>query len=193
LLQWRRWMFMLVIPFTYYALNGIWRLSKKLSFQNSKSYWKSWGQKVKGLFLLTISLGCVYLATPVLMNSVNAGVFSIPIVNRFFSFSPTVPYQDVNDVIYAMRWLDRNMNSSSCLVSHLAFLGWSQLYLNYSHTIVHFENDVDVALNSALEHGFSQVYFVWWNDSNGWYGISVSECFAKVENFGRIAVYDYSV
>jgi hypothetical protein len=39
------------------------------------------------------------------------------------------------------------------------------------------------ALDSAFEHGFSRVYFVWWNESVGWYGITVPEGFARLTGF----------
>jgi hypothetical protein len=35
------------------------------------------------------------------------------------------------------------------------------------------------------------VFFVWWNEPIGWYGISVPETFIRVQDFGRISVYVY--
>jgi len=125
------------------------------------------------------------------MSSVNVGLFSVSAVNKVFSFAPTVPYEDVDSVVEAMKWLDGNMDGSSCVVLQHAFLWWGKLYLGNGHVIVHFENDVDLALDSAFEHGFSCAYFVWWNQPIGWYGITVPEGFARLRDFGRISVYEF--
>lgn len=188
---WHRWMFMLVYPFTFYAVNGLRlflrmdegeKLRLKISFSN---------RKVKGMVLLTVTLGCVYLATPFLMSTVNIGLFSFP-VSEYFSSAPTVPYQDVNDVINSMKWLNENMDSNSCVVLQHAFFFWGALYLDKSHMIVRFESDVDLAVHTAFDHGFNRVFFVWWNQPIGWYGVTVPEYFVSRENFGRISVFEFS-
>jgi len=56
---------------------------------------------------------------------------------------------------------------------------------------VYFEVDVDSAVKTGFENGFNDVYFVWWNEPIGWYGISVPETFVRVQDFGRITVYEY--
>lgn len=186
LTYWHRWMFMLVYPFTFYAANGI------------KNYWsgdlrglRSIDKKVLGMICVTVSLGCVYLATPVLMSNVNVGLFSLNPVNKYFSFAPTVPYQDVDSVKEAMAWLEKNMDENDCLLVQHAFVFWGQLYLDRSHTLIHFENDVDMALDKACQLGFRHIYFVWWNEPIGWYGITVPEAFTSLKDFGRISVYEY--
>jgi hypothetical protein len=108
-----------------------------------------------------------------------------------FSFAPTVPYEDVDSVMQAMNWLNTNMGSSSCVVLHLAFVQWGLLYLNQTHEIVHFSNDVNSAVNVSVEHGFKQVFFIWWNENIGWYGITVPNGFIRLKDFGRISVYEY--
>jgi hypothetical protein len=50
---------------------------------------------------------------------------------------------------------------------------------------------VNSAVSTAFSNGFSRVFFVWWNEPIGWYGISVPESFARVQDFGRISVYVY--
>lgn len=182
---WHRWMFMLVYPFTFYAVNGV------------KKYWNDHkagkllfaDKKVSGMICITFLLGFVYLATPVLMSTVNVGLFSVNPVNKYFSFSPTVPYQDVDSVKEAMAWLDKRLDENSCLLVHHAFLFWGQLYLNKSHRLIHFENDLNMAVDKAYELDFSHIYFVWWNEPIGWYGITVPEFFIRLKDFGRISVY----
>ncbi|MBE0520418.1 hypothetical protein IBX35_05190, partial [Candidatus Bathyarchaeota archaeon] len=92
---WHRWMFMLVFPFTFYAVNGLSELLRKCNCGNSMLGMSFSDRKVKGMFLLTVMMGSVYLATPVLMSTVNVGIFSVFPVCRYFSFAPTVPYEDV--------------------------------------------------------------------------------------------------
>ena len=94
----------------------------------------------------------------------------------------------------AMNWLNKTMGSSSCVILHHAYLFWGQLYLDNSHSIVTFENnDVNLAVNKALENNFSTVYFVWWNTPIGWYNVSVPSNLMNIQNFGRISVYVYGV
>ena len=189
---WHRWMFMLAYPFTFYAVSGLAKLFKRRDGGNFLSSAKFSRGIAVGAVLLTIVLAGVYLATPVLMNTVNVGIFSVYPAYKYFSSSPTVPYNDVSNVIQAMKWLDGSMNGNSCVILYHAFLQWGSLYLNKSHVIVHFDYDVDMALNAALEHGFSSVYFVWWNHDIGWYGVTVPNYFARIENFGRISVFEFS-
>jgi hypothetical protein len=97
----------------------------------------------------------------------------------------------VDSVVEAMAWLNDNLDSASCVALQHAFLRWGELYLDKSHTIVHFTSDLDSAVSTAFSHGFGGVFFVWWNEPIGWYGISVPESFVSVQDFGRISVYVY--
>jgi len=182
---------MLVYAFTFYAINGLSKLSKRCDSGGFAVKLKNSEKKVKGMLLLTVLLGCVYLATPVLMSTLNVGVSSIPCVYRYFSVSPTVPYQDVDAVINAMEWLDKNMEDNSCVILHHAFVFWGSLYLNNSHIIVHFTNNITAALNICFENGFSTIYLVWWNQNIGWYNFTPPDYFNPVENFGRISIFKY--
>jgi len=189
---WHRWMFMLVYPFTFYAVNGFSKLLPKTSCEG-KTRASSWfsNKKATATILLTFSLGAAYLATPVLMVYASVSVPSITATYLYFSNSPTVPYEDVNSVVQAMSWLNGNMTAVSCVVLQQAFLSWGRLDLDKSHVIVYFENDVNSAVSTAFGHGFSRVFFVWWNTPIGWYGISVPGSFVSVQDFGRISVYAY--
>jgi hypothetical protein len=188
---WHRWMFMLVYPFTFYAVNGFGRLLKKVGGKTTNfSSWFS-DKKAATMILLTFSLGIAYLATPLLMNYTTASVPVVPNTGLYFSTSPTVPYEDVSSVVEAMNWLNNHLDAVSCVALQRAFLRWGELYLDRSHEIVHFEVDVTAALTTGFENGFSSIFFVWWNEPIGWYGISVPEGFVSVQDFGRISVYVY--
>ncbi len=188
---WHRWMFMLVFPFTFYAVNGFGRLYS--GFRGVKVRFSSWVSSRKGsaMVLLTFALGMAYLATPVSMVYASASVPAVSGTYLYFSTNPTVPYEDVDGVVEAMGWLDDSLDAVSCVVLQHAFVTWGQLYLDRSHVIVQFESDIDLAVNTAFSSGFSRVFFVWWNQPIGWYGVSVPDYFVSVQDFGRISVYEY--
>jgi hypothetical protein len=194
---WHRWMFMLVYPLTFYAVNGFGILKGKLA-ANAKHYFSSWlsNKKPAAMILLTSSIGTAYLTTPVWIDyanvaNANTDAPSVSGISNYFAASPTVPYEDVNSVVQSMNWLNENLGANSCVALQHAFLFWGQLYLDKVHSIVHFEIDASVAIETALNHDFSHVYFVWWNEPIGWYCVSVPEHFVSVQNFGRISVYLY--
>jgi hypothetical protein len=188
---WYRYMFMLVYPLTFYAVAGISKLTRKFSEVKHHLYF---GKKaaVAAMVLLTFSLAFAYLATPVIMLSGNENVASLSGNGHYFSTTPTVPYEDVNSVVQALRWLDGNMNATSCVLLQHAFLSWGQLYLNKSNAIVHFEIDPSLATKTALDHNFAHIYFIWWDKSVSRFGVSVPGHFVNLQNFGRISVYVYN-
>jgi hypothetical protein len=188
---WHRWMFMLVYPFTFYAVYGLSRIVPKLSEKRFSFASLFSSKKAAAMVSLTLLLGVAYLATPVLMVYANTSVSSVSGTYLYFSTSPTVPYQDVNSVIQAMGWLNESMDTNSCVLLQHAFQFWGELYLDKSHVIVTFDSDVDLAVETALVHGYGRIYFVWWNTPIGWYNVSVPSSFVGLEDFGRISVYAY--
>jgi hypothetical protein len=188
---WQRWMFMLVYPFTFYAVNGFVRLLKKFGGKTANvHHWLS-DRKAKAMVLLTFALGIAYLATPLLMAYTTVSVPVVTGTYRYFSTSPTVPYEDVNSVVKAMDWINNNLDAASCVALQHAFLRWGELYIDKSYTIVNFDIDVNSGVNTGLANGFKNVFFVWWNEPIGWYDISVPKDFVSVQDFGRISVYVY--
>lgn len=189
---WHRWMFMLAYPFTFYAVKGAKTLLSWLQRDCSAlGKFVRLRKKVFGMVLATAFLGAVYLATPFLMVNVGFGIYSLCPVCRYFSSSPTVPYQDVDGTIQAVRWLKDNMQSDSCAVLQNAFVAWARLYLESSHDVIGYMNDVDLAVDLALQNGYEHIYFVCWNENIGWYGVYVSEYFVQLQNFSRISVFEY--
>jgi len=188
---WHRWLFMLVYPFTFYAVKGVGRLLSKFRQRNMRfSSWFS-DKLAVAMILLTSSLGVAYLATPLLMVYANTSVPYVSGTYLYFSTCPAVPYEDVNSVVEAMGWINDHLDAVSCVALQHAFLRWGELYLDKSHTIVHFEADVNSAVNTGFGNGFDSVFFVWWNEPIGWYGISVPESFVRVRDFGRVSIYVY--
>jgi hypothetical protein len=189
---WHRWMFMLAYPFTFYAVNGVNRLlNSPMKIELGLKRLKPPRKKVYGMILSTVLLGGVYLASPVLMVTVGVGIFSLVPICRYFSSSPAVPYQVVDGLVQAMQWLKDNMENTSCVVLHLSFVQWAKIYLDGSHNVIGYNNDIQGALNLALEHGFNDVYFVCWNENIRWYGLKVPEYYIPKEKFGNISVYTF--
>jgi hypothetical protein len=188
---WSRWMLMLAYPFTFYAVNG---LSKILRGSNgAKSRLGGLSRKlVYGLLGVTVLMGSVYLATPLLMNTVQVGWFVLPYVSGHFSSAPAVPYRDVAGVSQAMAWLNENMDGNSCVLVNHVFVQWENLYLDKSHVTMQFWNDACLGLDDALNRGYGSVYFVWWNTDIGWYNVSVPNQFVSLKDFGRITVYEFT-
>jgi hypothetical protein len=123
--------------------------------------------------------------------SSNGNISYVVGISPYFSTSPAVPYEDVDSVVQAMNWLNNELQAGSCVLLHHAFLRWGELYLDKSHTIVHFETDINAGLRAGFENNFSSLFFVWWNKPINWYGINTPESFIRVQDFGNISVYVY--
>jgi len=187
---WHRWMFMLVYPFTFYAVNGLRRA--RISSRLNGATWfhpRKYGNKL--MTAATLILGMTYLVSPVLMANLNSSLPSVTSASAYFSVSPTVPYEDVDSVVALMGWLNSNMTEDSCVLLQHAFVSWGQIYLNETRTIVQFEVDPKKALSTAVEHGFGRLLFVLWSVKIGWYGTETPDGFAEVHSEGRLSVYEY--
>ena len=174
---WWRWMLMLVYPFTFYAANGITKILQAsrgaFSLTVPRVRWaKLAGWTVKLILILPLALGLVFMATNMQGTA--------------------VPLRDVDDTIRAMRWLNAQMDNGSALLTHDAFMFWGRVYLDESRVSICFKDDVQRAIDVALQRGFSSVYFVWWNQNTGGYGVTVPSYFARLEDFGRISVFEFS-
>jgi hypothetical protein len=132
------------------------------------AYWT-----VKLILILPLSLGLVFMATNMQGTA--------------------VPLRDVDDTIGAMRWLNAHMDDGSALLVHDAFSNWARLYLDKSHVIIYFEDDVQRAIDVALQLGFSRVYFVWLNENIGWFSLKVPNGFVAVFSSGRVSAFEHSM
>jgi hypothetical protein len=187
---WHRWMFMLAYPFTFYAVNGTENLLSRIS--QCKTTLGKIRNKVSVMVSATVLLAVIYLATPFLMVHAGFGIYSLYPTSRYFSSAPTVPYQDIDGTISAMQWLKDNMHNDSCAVLQNAFATWAKLYLKNSQNVIAYINDVDLAVNLALQKNYQNIYFVCWNKEIGWYGTYVPENFKEeLQSFDRISVFEY--
>lgn len=196
---WSRWMLMLVYPFTFYAINGIEKALHAKGLGVSPKWKRLDWMKVtkrttKVLVVASSLLGLVFMTCPLLFGSF--GLVGLPTTVNYVPStmqSNSLPLVDVDSATNALKWVSTRMNNSSAFLAQDAFYWWSRLYLNETHTIVYFKDDFDGAIRAAQEHGFSTVYFVWWNTDIGWYGISVPKYFVQLASFDRISVYDYVI
>lgn len=173
---WYRWMLMLVYPFTFYAVNGITKIlrsSRKgvnLNLRHVRGI-KLWEKAVKLILILPFSLGLVFMATAMQGSA--------------------VPPRDVDDTMSAMQWLDSRMDDGSAVLTQVAFLNWARLCLDGRHTVIRFRDDFEGAINVALQHGCNDIYFVWWNENTGRFGLTVPNYFVSVFESGRISVFNH--
>ena len=188
---WYRWMFMLVYPFTFYAINGVKRLTEKIQEGTKNLHLSSRLSNKRSVMMVmvTFGLGIGYLITPGLMIFANTSLPVPPSVPSYFSTSPTVPYEDVGSVTAAMCWLNNNTDDFSGVILQHFFLFFGQLYLGGDKLIFRVQNDVDLAVHVALDRGVSRVYFVYWNQPIGWPRVDIPAYFVSIRDFGRISVY----
>jgi hypothetical protein len=196
---WHRWMRMLVYPFTFYAVNGIWKVLHSTSESVTPTFrrlrWLKLSKRTAKLILiLSFSLGSLFMTVP--LFSGRAGLFGFPTTTSYLPssmLSNSVPVQDVEGVVEAMEWLNVEMSDGSALLAHDAFLPWAELHMDGRHVKVYFKDDVEGAINVALEGGFAPVYLVWWNENIGWYRLSVPEGFVDLFSSGRISIFEHQV
>jgi hypothetical protein len=191
---WDRWMFLLVYPFTFYAVVGVLKVLESANGVVRPSVgWLNWMKVSKKTIVALLSsmglLTSVYIGAT--LQSDNYVIMSVPTISRYFSVAPTVPLQDVSDTVKVMEWLNGNIDNGSCVLVHSAFLSWARLYLDENHTIVAYSNDTARALNVAASQGFNSVYLVWWGEDIGWYWFTVPSYFRMVFQSGRMAAFLY--
>jgi len=193
LLLWNRWMLMLVFPFTFFAVEGLWKVAKcgeALSLSRFLGWFKLPRKVGIGLSLLSVVVGGLFMTWPLI-----DGKYGIIGVEGTFRYVPStmqsssVPLRDTESTIEAYEWLNANMNSDSSLLVHDVFLYWTQLYLDDNHHAVVFYNDLEKATEFALENGFTTAYLVWWNEDIGWYTLNLSDNYISVFASGRISVF----
>jgi hypothetical protein len=195
--MWSRWMLMLVYPFTFYTANGVSRIIHAGGLSVSPRWkrldWLKVSEHVaEGLLIVSFCLGLVFMACPLVSGKF--GLVGLPTTVNYVPStmqSNTLPLVDVDSTVNALKWVNTRMDGNSAFLAQDAFHYWSQLYLNGTHAIVYFKNDFGTAIETAHEHGFSTLYFIWWNTNIGWYGITVPSYFARLMSFDRISVYLY--
>jgi hypothetical protein len=193
LLLWNRWMLMLIFPFTFFAVEGLCKVAKygeAFSISRFLAWFKITKKVAIGLSLLTFVVGCLFMTWPLI-----EGKYGIIGVENTFRYVPStmqsssVPLQDTQGTIEAYNWLNAHMNAGSSLLVHDVFEFWTMFYLEEQHIAFVFDNDVEAAVDFALENGYEETYLVWWNEDFGWYNLRLSQDWVSVFDSGRISVY----
>ncbi|WNZ29532.1 MAG: hypothetical protein IAX21_01280 [Candidatus Bathyarchaeota archaeon] len=193
LFLWARWMLLLIYPFSFFAANGLAKLSKNVSWVNVSRFF-SWFKINKnvgaGLALISIMVGALFMCWPLV-----DGKYGIIGWGGTFKYVPStmqsssVPLQDTQGVIDAYTWLNTNMDEDSSLLVHDVFDMWTMLYLDENYQAFLFDHDLENAAEYAFNEGYSSNYFVWWNQDISWYNLRVQDSWVSVYDSGRISVY----
>jgi len=196
---WYRWMLMIVYPFVFYAVNGVGRVwQSRSAIAVSGNKWLRWmkvsKRSVLGILLLTVLLGSIFMATPLLFD--RYGVFSIPTT---WSYIPStmlynsIPFRDVDGLLQVFKWLNSYMYDHSAVLLQQCIVSWADIYLDKRYTIVFYQIDVEKAIEVARNDDFDPIYLVWWNQDIGWYGITVPDRdFISVFSYDRMSVFVFS-
>ena len=193
LLLWGRWMLMLIFPFTFFAVNGLWNVTKSLRGVSIFRF-IGWLKVTRNigvcLALVSIIFGVLFMAFPLV-----DGKYGVVGWGGTFKYVPStmqassVPLRDTEGVIEAYSWLNNNMGVDSSLLVHDVFEFWTLLYLDQNHVAYVFDWDLEAAANSAVADGYECAYFVWWNEDIGWYNLRWSADWVSVFDSGRISVF----
>ncbi|MCK4885200.1 hypothetical protein KAS24_03920, partial [Candidatus Bathyarchaeota archaeon] len=193
LLLWARWMLMLIVPFTYFAANGLWKVNKSLQGITLTKHLK-WLKITKKLtytlLLIFLILGGLFVSWP--LTKTGQGLINWPGTFKYFPSTmqtSSIPLQDTKAVTEAYTWLNNNMNKTSSLLVHDTFEFWTLLYLDQNHIAYLFDNNLQAALTSAQNEGYQSIYFVWWNQDIDWYNLELSNNWVSIQDYGRISIY----
>jgi hypothetical protein len=187
-LLWDRWMQLLVVPYTLYAVYGLRAVQQSRHRRLAR----------KGLAVLCallVGFGILYVATP--------STFPISTPMVFFpasKYSPmtllrhTTPLEDTPHIVNGLQWLNTQMGDGACLLARTTFLPWARLHLDADASIINYRNErVAVGLSYAQSLNYTEIYWLWWTNGVGlhWYGQSVPTAFTPVYQSGAIVVYQF--
>lgn len=188
LLLWDRWMQLLVVPYTLYAVYGLRTLKQPCHRLPVR----------KGLAVfcaLLVGFGILYVASP--------STFPISTPTVFFpasKYSPitllrhTTPLEDTPHIVNGLQWLNTQMGDDACLLARTTFLPWAQFRLNADAHVINYRNErVEMGLSYAQSLNYTEIYWLWWTNGVGlhWYGQSVPAAFTPVYQSGAIVVYRF--
>jgi len=175
-----RWMFMLIFPFSFYAVNGLEKLRAK-SF-SLKIIKKKITTTTFILALFTCIAG-IYVTSPV-------PIFGACVVNR--SIPPTMLQASIDlkvipDTVTTLGWLNNQADNTSCIVLEQRFSGWALIYLDETVNTISYPANMlaNEALAEAVNKGFNKIYFLWYVGL----GALDSYTFDTVYVNGEVAVY----
>jgi hypothetical protein len=126
----------------------------------------------------------------------NLAFFSAGRINSYLPSTmqhSTIPLQDQDDLINAIKWLNLNHHENSCVLIHHALLPWTRLYPSETITRIYYVLNIKDALDLALKEKFNYIYLIWWNTEIGWYKIAIPDHFEEVYRSGRISIFQHKL
>jgi hypothetical protein len=186
-------MLLLIFPFTFYATNGFWKITKSLPGNRILTYFRKFKATkpiILSLFIASIILGSLFMVWP--LNNKDEGLVRW---GGSFKYVPStmqttsIPLRDIEPLQKAYQWLNNNMNNNSALLVHDAFDNWAMLYLNINHKAYLFDFDIEQAAKRATTEGYQTHYFVWWNQTIDWYQLQPQNNWTIIQQYNRLTIY----
>ena len=171
----QRWMMLLVFPLSIYAVRGF----DRFGLFDDGNKWK---------------LASILLAFLVVGVGYSSGVFSYVVLPN--SWVPTnlvqssIPWNQVDDVMNVLGWLNENAALNSCVLTEERFYGWTLIYVARANSDVRVipygaSSSCMPALEKALHDGFNQVYLIWLTDQQ-------LPSFRAVHSRKTVSVFEYA-
>lgn len=171
-----RWILLLVFPLAFFAVKGFEKLKSRL---------------LKGVltgFMVLLSFSFVFLPAEA----------AFPYFSLYPRYVPSsmlqnsVPLSDCEDVAWALKWVEKNVEDGDSLLVHDAFNGWALLYGDGVKIVRYGYASPENAALAFSQQGYRRVYLIWWVSGEGWHGYaSLPATFKEVYRCGRIAIYEF--
>jgi hypothetical protein len=206
---WNRWVYLLVYPLLFFAVQGLERLWHFAP--NTKGKIKRLLPKV---FAIAYIFSLLVLSGYYLTTSPENAFPYFSQYNPYLAEIPSSMLQNtlsINDnpsLVACFEWLNNNTTENSVIMSHYALYNLAVIYIPSHHIVIvdqgpsmwaNLQNGTTLAdqmLSTAKEYsagGHVKVYTVWWISGDGWYGIrSLPSDFKEVYYSGKMAVYLYN-
>lgn len=209
LFYWNRWVYLLVYPLLFLAVEGLAKLWQFCS-GNAKKIRRLIPKAVAITYIaLLLALSGFYLTA-----SPESQISFFSSNNPYLSFIPssmlqnTLPINENPSLVACFDWINNNGVNNSSVVIHYALYNLAAMYVIEKSVIPvnhnpsmneHLQNesslltDIIDTSRDALAAGSSTVYTVWWVNGDGWYKISsLSYDFKELYRSGGMAVYVFN-
>ena len=205
LYYWNRWVYLLVYPLLFFAVEGLsilWEFSAKNKVKIKRFIPKAFALSY---MILLLTLSSFYLAV-----SPENQISFFSSNSQFLSFIPssmlqnTLPISQNPSLVSCFNWINNNSANKSAIVVHYALYDLAAEYVHgkpifsieqntllapsQNGTLV--QSEMVKASRTALDAGNSAVYTVWWISGDGWYNVSsLPPNYKEVFRMNQMAVY----
>jgi hypothetical protein len=204
---WSRWVFLLVYPLLFFAVDGLDKLWRFWASHKTKVMHFAPKVLAGAYVILLLTLSGFYLA-----ESPKSQIAFFSTDNPYLSYIPSsmlqnaVPIEDNPSLVACLNWVNTNTPENSTLVIHYALYDLGVIYVPGRLVVPVYEgasgeynqNETGIvdgmvwAANSSLHNGTGAVFTVWWVSGDGWYKISdLPSVFKEVYQADRMAVYTF--